>query len=86
MADESVTKPKPEWPIKGATVKLMPKYDPPTINASIIIGMEAIVYVPDLEMQKAGFTPYKKVDGKPVDATSELMAHYAGIYKRIVNL
>lgn len=87
-----------KWPIEGSTVRLVritrgplppvgqrPFHTPPTVDGKIVIGMEAEIFVPGLDQQKAGFTPYKLVDGKAVDATRELLAHYTGIYKRVVN-
>lgn len=104
-------KPLSPWPIEGATVKLArnkrvqteegkdkPYHRPPAIDGSIRIGMDAVIFVPDLTAQKSGFTPYK-LEPKPqtedeqkaekdiefmaVDATDELMRHYAGIYKYV---
>jgi len=96
------------WPLDTKTVRLarnkriqikedeeVPFHEPPTVSAGIKIGMETKIYVPDLEEQQTGFTPFKfvkrEIEGSDpprfedvaVDATKELMAHYHGIYKRI---
>lgn len=101
MEEEKVMDKTPqvkEWPTKGSTVKLArnpsvpkgkdgqsPFHTPPTVDGKIKIGMDVMIFMPSLEAQKAGFTPYKEVDGKAVDATQELLAHYMGIYKRVIN-
>jgi len=69
-----------------------PYHKPPTENGSIRIGMDVEIFLPSRAVQQIGFTPYKLVpqvisdtsnetDLVPVDATVELMRHYAGIYK-----
>ena len=75
-----------------------PYHRPPAINGSIRIGMEVAIFVPGLTAQKNGFTPYKlepkpqtkeeqeagkEVEFVAVDATTELMRHYTGIYKLV---
>jgi len=72
-----------------------PFHKPPTENGRIKIGMETTIYLPSRGVQEIGFTPYKlerrlkegsetEYEEVPVDATAELLAHYNGIYKRIV--
>lgn len=69
------------------TVKLAQGKNPPTFSepgqkdVEINIGMDHTIYVPSLNTQKAGFTPYRIVDGKRVDATAELLVQFPGIYK-----
>lgn len=70
-------------------VKLAAKATPPTYaepgkpDVPINVGMDLVIYVPSLNAQKAGFTPYRlDKDGKTrIDATTELLTQYAGIYK-----
>lgn len=69
------------------TVKLAGKADPPTYaepgqpDVSIHVGMDHVIFVPSLNVQKAGFVPYRIEDGKHVDATAELLTQFPGIYK-----
>lgn len=91
--EEQKAPPKPTWPVEGRTVRLArdmlvipvgeaerPWKVPPTISGHINIGMGLVVFVPDLDTQKAGFTPYKFEDGDPIDATRELLEVFRGIY------
>ena len=65
-----------------ATVKLAGEKNPPTFaegdkDAAINVGMEYTIYVPSLEAQKAGFTPYRlDKDNNKVDATKELLTQF----------
>lgn len=81
------------WPMEGATIKLAhdmlvapvkeaerPWKIPPTVAGEVNIGMGLTIFLPSIEAQKAGFTPYKLVDEKPVDATADLLRVFQGIY------
>lgn len=86
-----------EWPIEGRTVRLahdhlaepvdgkLPFKKPPTVSGEVNVGMDHTIYLPSLEQQVEGFTPYMIVrDGDdPVDATRELLRQFPGIYKAI---
>jgi len=70
------------------TVKLAGKAEPPTYaepgqpDVPINVGMDHVIYVPSLNVQKAGFTPYRLDEkNQHVDATIELLTQYPGIYK-----
>lgn len=73
------------------TIKLAGKKRPPTFaepgkpDVPINIGMDLTIFVPSLNVQKAGFTPYRLVNGERVDATTELLTQYPGTYKRFVD-
>jgi len=85
------------WPVEGQTVRLA--HDqlaapgeggerlhkrPPTVDGEVNVGMDHVIHLPGLEQQKAGFTPYMTGgDGKPVDATRELLLQFPGIYKPV---
>lgn len=89
----------PDLP-KEPTVKLSgDNVKPPTAgsiekDAPINVAMEMTIFVPSIEQQKAGFVPYRlvKFADDPqnrefkVDATTELLVQYPGIYKAIRKL
>lgn len=81
MAEDTTTK----------TIKLAGNKQPPTFaepgkpDVPINVGMEPSIFVPSLNVQKAGFMPYSIVDGKRVDATAALLAQYPGTYKPFVD-
>jgi hypothetical protein len=73
---------KAEKTVKLAQGKNAPTFaEPGQKDAEINVGMDHTIYVPSLDVQKAGFTPYRIVDGKHVDATAELLTQFPGIYK-----
>lgn len=73
------------------TVKLAANATPPTYaepgasDVAINVGMDHVIFVPSLNTQKAGFTPYRLGENKEhVDATTELLTQYPGIYKSLL--
>jgi len=89
MAEDTPTTMKDSDPVKAEkTVKLASGKVPPTYaepgqpDAAIHIGMDHMIFVPSLDIQKAGFTPYRLDEkNQHVDATIELLTQYPGIYK-----
>jgi hypothetical protein len=64
------------------SVKLANDKNPPTAEGHINIGMGLKVFLPSVEAQREGFTPYslrhKETERK--DATSLLLEQFPGIY------
>jgi hypothetical protein len=54
---------------------------PPTVEGRVHAGMDAVIFLPSLEEQKKGFTPYVLDDeGNKVEAVRLLMQNFPAVY------